>query len=120
MLRITQLKVLDGYRRWLRYADCVEGEVDLSDLAGRGVFHAWSDRRLFASVRIDAHGALSWPDDLDLCPDELYMRTAGKTAEELFVNPTAVSSGEYAYVRSVTNQSRTNCYEASLHLLAGR
>ncbi len=27
-----------GYRVWLRYGNGVEGEVDLSDLAGRGVF----------------------------------------------------------------------------------
>jgi len=83
MFEIAEVKVLPGYRLWLRYGEGVEGEVDLSDLAGRGVFAAWSDRSFFESVRIDESGALVWGDSLDLCPDALYLRLTGKSPEEV-------------------------------------
>ena len=84
MFKIVEVKALQGYRLWLRYEDGVEGEVDLSDLAGRGVFAAWNEREFFESVRIDESGALAWGDSLDLCPDALYLRLTGKTPEEVF------------------------------------
>ena len=83
MFKIVEVKPLQGYRLWLRYEDGVEGEVDLSDIAGRGVFAAWNERGFFESVRIDESGALAWGDQLDLCPDALYLRLTGKTPEEV-------------------------------------
>jgi len=84
MFKIVEAKALQGYRLWLRYEDGVEGEVDLSDLAGRGVFAVWNEREFFESVRTDVSGALAWGDSLDLCPDALYLRLTGKTPEEVF------------------------------------
>ena len=84
MFQIVEVRVLPGYRLWIRYRDGVEGEVDLSDLAGRGVFAAWNERRFFEDVRIDDSGALAWGNHLDLCPDALYLRLTGKTPEEVF------------------------------------
>lgn len=72
----------DGYRIWLRFADGAEGEVDLSDLAGKGVFAAWEDRAFFERVSI-ADGAVAWSDEMDLCPDALYCRLTGKLPEEI-------------------------------------
>lgn len=84
MKKATEVRPLDGYRIWLRYADGVEGEVDLGDLAGRGVFKAWAARKVFESVHIDESGAIAWQGDLDLCPDALYLRLTGKAVEEVF------------------------------------
>ncbi len=78
------VRALENYRIWLRYDDGVEGHVDLSDLAGHGVFEAWEDLAFFRSVRIASHGAVQWGSDIDLCPDALYMRLTGKSPEELF------------------------------------
>jgi hypothetical protein len=86
MLKLVEIKALDGYRLWLRYADGAHGEIDVSDLVGRGVFEAWNDSKFFRSVRIDESGAPVWGNDLDLCPDALYLRLTGKTPEELFPN----------------------------------
>ena len=51
-LQPVEVRVLDGYRLWLRYTDGAEGEVDLSHLAGQGVFKVWQSRDAFAAVRI--------------------------------------------------------------------
>ncbi len=84
MKKAVQAKPLDAYRLWLKYADGTEGEVDLSDLAGRGVFRAWSDRKVFEAVTVDKSGAIIWPGGVDLCPDALYLRLTGKAAQDDF------------------------------------
>ena len=33
----VEVRALEPYRIWLRYDDGVEGELDLSDMAGKGV-----------------------------------------------------------------------------------
>ena len=84
--RPVEVRPLGKYRVWLRYDDGVEGQVDLADLAGRGVFRAWEDPEFFAAVRIGAHGEIAWSEDIDLCPDAIYLRLTGKTPEQLFPN----------------------------------
>ena len=69
MKKVVQARSLGSYRLWLKFSDGVEGEVDLSDLAGRGVFRAWDDPRIFRAAAVDQSGAVVWPGDIDLCPD---------------------------------------------------
>lgn len=83
MIRPTEAQARDGYRIWLRYSDGTAGEVDLSHLAGRGVFSVWSDRAFFERVCISESGAIAWSDEIDLCPDALYMQLTGKSVEDL-------------------------------------
>lgn len=87
-----EVKAQSGYRIWLRYSDGTEGTVDLSHLVGRGVFAAWNDVAFFESVRIAESGAVIWGDDIDLCPDALYMKLTGKTPGELFPKLRSVES----------------------------
>jgi hypothetical protein len=93
MPRPVEVKALAHYRLWLRYDDGTEGIVDLSDLAGRGVFKAWKDAAFFESVRIGSHGAIEWGPDLDACPDAMYMRLTGRTPEEVFPALRSVHTG---------------------------
>lgn len=72
--RPVEVRALEPYRIWMRYDDGTEGEVDLSHLAGRRLFAAWSDPDFFAGVRIEPGGYVAWSEDLDLCPDALYLR----------------------------------------------
>ncbi len=75
---------LSGYRVEVTFGDGVRGVADLSDIAGKGVFAAWSDRAVFESVRIGDTGELVWDGGLDLCPDSLYLKITGKRVEEVF------------------------------------
>ena len=84
MARPIEVKALPNFRIWLRYDDGTEGEVDLSDLAGRGVFEAWNDGNFFGAVRLGSHGAIEWGSDIDICPDAMYLRLTGKSPEEIF------------------------------------
>ena len=77
MPRPVEVRALEPYRIWLRYDDGVEGEVDLSHLAGKGVFAAWEDPAFFAGVYIGPIGGISWSERIDLCPDAVYMRLTG-------------------------------------------
>ena len=52
-------------------------------MAGRGVFVAWNDRTFFEAVRVVDGGAIAWGDDLDICPDALYMELTGKSVTEV-------------------------------------
>jgi hypothetical protein len=86
MKKIVAFEVLDSYRVRLRFDDGVEGTVDLSRLVGQGVFAAWRDYGLFRQAFLAGQGALTWPGDLDLCPDALYLEVTGKQPEDLFPN----------------------------------
>ena len=84
MIEAVDVASRDGYRIWLRYSDGASGEVDLSDMAGRGVFRVWLDRVFFEKVPVSGHRSIAWSDDIELCADALYMELTRKSAEELF------------------------------------
>ncbi len=83
-MKITALKTLPDYRLWLRFDDGVEGIVDLSDKVGVGVFALWSDSAAFDSVRVGEMGDAVWDDQVDLCPDSLYLKVTGLKPAELY------------------------------------
>ena len=84
MLMPIEVNPLDHYRLWVKYSDSVEGIVDLSDLAGKGVFALWNDYREFQKVHIGPSGEIAWNDEIDICPDAVYLKITGKKPEDLF------------------------------------
>jgi len=82
--RPIEVKPLERYRLWIKYSDGVEGVADLRDLVGKGVFALWNDYREFQKVYIGPGGEIAWGEEIDLCPDALYLRITGKKPEELF------------------------------------
>lgn len=83
-MRVVEIEVLPNYRLRLKYADGVEGIVDLSDYVGKGVFAVWEDPRELARVKVGSSGELVWNDQVDLDPDALYLRLTGKKPEDIF------------------------------------
>lgn len=72
LLKPIYIKAEPGFKLFIRFADGKEGTVDLSDLAGVGVFKEWSNNDLFEKAFIDKTGAIAWNDHLDICSDALY------------------------------------------------
>ena len=80
--RIDAVRTRPGYRLWVRFADGVEGEVDLSDLVGKGVFASWKDPREFVRASVDQEsGSVVWPGGIDVAPDALYHDIGGVTVD---------------------------------------
>jgi hypothetical protein len=79
----TEVKALPGYKIWVRYTDGKSGEIDLSDLKGKGVFIAWDKENLFEKVFVADNGrCIAWNEELEICPNSLYLDLIGKTFEE--------------------------------------
>ena len=89
-IRPTLVEPREGYRIWLSFSDGSAGELDLSHLAGGGAFKSWNDRAFFASVRITEYDAIAWGEELELCPDALYMQLTGKTLADLMPGTQAI------------------------------
>ena len=83
MTRPIEVKPRNGFKLWLRFSDGAEGVVDLSRLAGRGVFRYWANADAFEAVRVADHGTVVWGDDVELCPDALYLKVTGKAVDEV-------------------------------------
>jgi hypothetical protein len=94
MKRIFKAKVLSGYRLELEFDDGVSGRVDLSELVDNGVFAVWRDPLVFEQVRIGSSGELIWGEQIDLCPDALYLKVTGKKPEDIF--PALRNQGAHA------------------------
>lgn len=86
MAKLIRATSRPGYNLHLEYDDGVMGDIDLSDLVGKGVFTAWNDAAVFAAVTIGEHGELRWTEDLELCGDAQYLKITGKSVEDLFPN----------------------------------
>jgi hypothetical protein len=84
MHKIANAKVLQNYKVELEYDDGRQGIVDLSYLAGKGVFSLWNDYDEFLKVKIGSSGELLWNDQVDLCPDSLYLKITNQKPEDLF------------------------------------
>ncbi len=82
--RILEALPLDGYRIRLKFADGIAGEVDLSHLAGKGVFALWNDYRIFREFSVENGRSLLWSDEIDIDADSLYLKLTDKKPEELF------------------------------------
>ena len=73
--KVISATSLGKYKLRLSYNDGVEGIVDLSDMAGKGVFTAWDKNDLFSKVFIDsASGAIAWPGNLDIDTLNCYLQ----------------------------------------------
>ena len=79
---VIAVEARPGFKVWVRFENGVEGEADLSDLAGRGVFERWTEKPAeFAEVSVDPEsGTLTWPGGLDVAPDRLYSEVLRATA----------------------------------------
>ena len=77
----------EGFKIWIKYESGEAGELDLSHIAGIGVFSAWNERAMFEDVWITEYDSIRWggmeSDEIELCADALYLQLTGKSIEEI-------------------------------------
>ncbi len=78
MHKIIEVQVLENYRFHITFLDGTQGNADVSELVGKGVFALWNDYEEFRKVKIADTGELFWSEQVDLCPDSLFLRITGK------------------------------------------
>jgi hypothetical protein len=77
--RITDARYIADHTIWLRFADGVEGEVDLSRELEGEVFEPLKDAEYFKSFRLHPElKTLVWPNGADFAPE--FLRAAVRVA----------------------------------------
>ena len=84
LIKPVLVQARPNYHIYLEFSDGAKGEVDLSDLAGKGVFQVWNDAHFFEAVHLGDQREIKWNDEIELCADSLYLKLTGKSPEELF------------------------------------
>ena len=80
---LIDVKPLENFCLHVKYSDGVEGKVDLSKFAGKGVFVLWNDYNQFRNVTIGSSGELVWNENVDMDGLGLYLRLTGKKPEDV-------------------------------------
>ncbi len=73
--RIVKAEARGAHKVWLRFADGVEGEVDLKAELWGEVFEPLKDPVEFGKLRLNEElGTVVWPNGADFAPEFLYKR----------------------------------------------
>ena len=80
---LLEVKPLEDFNLYVKYSDGVEGKVDLSEFAGKGVFALWNDYSQFEKVTIGSSGELIWNEDVDMDGLGIYLKLTGKRPEDV-------------------------------------
>jgi hypothetical protein len=84
-MRITvkSVEALEKYQLLVKFSDGVEGVIDLSHLAGAGVFKSWDEGNDFFDVFISEESkAIAWPGDVDIDTYNIYSGITGMEPRE--------------------------------------
>ncbi len=90
--RVIAVRYLGGYKLEITFSDGKKGIVDWSEKLAKakrgGIFEPLKDPNDFAQVEL-GEGTIRWPNGVDVCPDALYERVSGKSAQlfEPFSSP---------------------------------
>jgi hypothetical protein len=73
--KLREAKYQNGYRIWVKFADGVEGEIDLESELWGEVFEPLKDKDRFAEVALDKElETIVWPNGADFAPEFLYQK----------------------------------------------
>ncbi|MBI4539401.1 MAG: DUF2442 domain-containing protein [Gemmatimonadetes bacterium] len=83
LIDVVAARPLEPYRIHLRFANGVEGDVDLEEMIEfRGVFEPLRDPERFREVSVHPEfGTIVWPNGADLDPDVLYATVTGEAID---------------------------------------
>ncbi len=71
LVDVTQVSTIQHHTLKVTFADGTSGIVKFEESFFRGVFKPLLNSEAFAKVTV-SDGAVTWPNDLDLAPDQMY------------------------------------------------
>jgi hypothetical protein len=71
-VRVLEARSCGAYRVWLRFADSLEGEVDLAAYLEGEVFEPLRDPEYFKGFSVGETPTLTWPNGADFAPEFLH------------------------------------------------
>ena len=77
---VVEVKPEPDYCLFVRFQDGVTGRVRFESDELTGALAPLLDTRFFEQVFID-YGAVAWPGEIDLAPDEMYAQVASQVQE---------------------------------------
>ena len=80
---LIEVRPLKDYCLWVRFSDGVDGKVDLSYFAGKGVFAFWNDYNQLEKVSFGSGGELVWNQDVDMDGLGIYRKLTGEKPEDV-------------------------------------
>lgn len=73
--KLREAKYQGDYRVWLKFADGVEGEVDLKSELWGEIFEPLKDKARFAELALNRElETIVWPNGADFAPEFLYQK----------------------------------------------
>lgn len=73
--KLREAKYQRDYRVWLKFADGVEGEIDLENELWGEIFEPLKDKAKFGELYMDVElNTIVWPNGADLAPEFLYQK----------------------------------------------
>lgn len=86
---VESVKPLKKYQLLVGFNDGKEGIVDLSHLAGEGVFKSWDEEDHFSKVFISEESkAITWPGEIDIDTYNIYSSITGLHPKEFLKQQT--------------------------------
>lgn len=73
-IRVKDAKALEPYKVLVIFTNGEKKIFDASPYLDIGVFTALKDPAFFAKVR-PCMGTITWPNEIDLCPDTVYQES---------------------------------------------
>ncbi|MDO9142008.1 MAG: DUF2442 domain-containing protein [Methylobacter sp.] len=93
--RVVTVEVLENYQLHLTFSN---GEMRIFNVApylDYPAFNRLRDKGYFTLAKV-AHGTVCWPDDIDFCPDTIYLRSnnqqSGNNRGQTLINPRKADS----------------------------
>jgi hypothetical protein len=78
MESIVEVKPLDNYHIWVKFADNFSATINIKPFINKGISSELSEINYFKQVRIDPFGGITLENGFDFCPNFLRELSRGK------------------------------------------
>jgi hypothetical protein len=71
MEKIVQVRPLNDFRVWVKFADGFSADVDIKPFIRGGISDSLKDEKYFRDVKVDEFNGITWKNGFDFCPNFL-------------------------------------------------